>query len=192
LVGVHKVYVPLKASQPDLETSLHMNELVKLARGMNPTLRASAIISMAPTNPVINEAREAMELLSELHELVLSQAIVRERKVYRDASKFTFPTSRKERDEEPDVQVDPGKLQAFAAGARDRPGQRPWEEHDPKAPPRHNVSVRLNDYYLAMLQYVAEAMDTSQQKVLRKQLIPRIGIMAEEAYAKSPSQRNST
>jgi chromosome partitioning protein len=85
LVGVHKVYVPLKASQPDLETSLHMNELVKLARGMNPTLQASAIISMAPTNPVINEAREAMELLSELHELVLSQAIVRERKVYRDA-----------------------------------------------------------------------------------------------------------
>jgi chromosome partitioning protein len=85
LVGVHKVYVPLKASQPDLETSLHMNELVKLARGMNPNLQASAIISMAPTNPVINEAREAMELLSELHELVLSKAIVRERKVYRDA-----------------------------------------------------------------------------------------------------------
>jgi chromosome partitioning protein len=85
LVGVHKVYVPLKASQPDLETSLHMNELVKLARGMNPNLQASAIISMAPTNPVINEAREAMELLSELHEFALSKTIVRERKVYRDA-----------------------------------------------------------------------------------------------------------
>jgi chromosome partitioning protein len=85
MVGAHKIYVPLKASQPDLETSLHMNELVKLARGMNPNLQASAIISMAPTNPVIHEAREAMELLSELHELVLSQAIVRERKVYRDA-----------------------------------------------------------------------------------------------------------
>lgn len=85
MVGVHKIYVPLKASQPDLETSLHMNELVKLARGMNPNLQATAIISMAPTNPVIHEAREAMELLSELHELVLSTAIVRERKVYRDA-----------------------------------------------------------------------------------------------------------
>lgn len=85
MVGAHKIYVPLKASQPDLETSLHMNELVKLARGMNPNLQASAIISMAPTNPVIHEAREAMELLSELHELVLSKAIVRERKVYRDA-----------------------------------------------------------------------------------------------------------
>ena len=103
-------------------------------------------------------------------------------------SKFTFPT-RKERDEEPDVQVDPGKLQAFAAGARDRLGQRPWDDHDPKAPPRHNVSVRLNDYHLAMLQYVAEAMDTSQQKVLRRHLIPVIETMAEETYAKqSPTE----
>lgn len=105
-------------------------------------------------------------------------------------SKFTFPT-RKDRDEEPDIQIDPGNLQAFAAGARDRQGQRPWDEHDPKAPPRHNVSVRLNDYHLAMLQYVAEAMDTSQQKILRKQLIPVIETMAEEAHAKqSSTQRN--
>jgi hypothetical protein len=35
-----------------------------------------------------------------------------------------------------------------------------------------------------MLQYVAEAMDTSQQKILRKQLIPTIETMAEETYAK--------
>jgi len=85
LVAVERIYVPLKASQPDLETSLHMNELVKLARGMNPSLEAHAIISMAPTNPVINEAQEAMELLAELHELVLSKVVIRERKVYRDA-----------------------------------------------------------------------------------------------------------
>ncbi len=87
-------------------------------------------------------------------------------------SKFSFP--RKEKDQEQDIQVDPGKLEAFAAGARDRRGQRPWAEHDPKAPPRHNVSVRLNDYHLAMLQYVAEAMDTSQQKILPKQHVPVI------------------
>ncbi|MGH8626668.1 MAG: hypothetical protein ACREYC_15845 [Gammaproteobacteria bacterium] len=100
-------------------------------------------------------------------------------------SKFSFP--RKEQDQEQDIQVDPGKLEAFAAGARDRRGQRPWAEHDPKAPPRHNVSVRLNDYHLAMLQYVAEAMDTSQQKILRKQLVPVIETLAEETYAKPSS-----
>jgi len=85
LVAVHKVYVPLKASQPDLETSLHMNELIQLARGMNPSLTAYAVISMAPTNPVINEAEEAQHLLGELPELILAKTIIRERKVYRDA-----------------------------------------------------------------------------------------------------------
>jgi chromosome partitioning protein len=85
LVAAHLVYVPLKASQPDLETSLHMNELIQLARGMNPDLKARALIAMAPTNPVIHEAAEARELLSELPELVPSGVIIRERKVYRDA-----------------------------------------------------------------------------------------------------------
>ncbi len=85
LVAAHVVYCPLKASQPDLETSVHMNELVKLARGMNPALQARAIISMAPTNPAITEAREAQEILTELPEMVLSETVIRDRKVYRDA-----------------------------------------------------------------------------------------------------------
>jgi chromosome partitioning protein len=85
LVAAHLVYAPLKASQPDLETSLHMNELIQLARGMNPGLKACALIAMAPTNPVIHEAAEARELLSELTELTLSGVVIRERKVYRDA-----------------------------------------------------------------------------------------------------------
>lgn len=85
LVATHKLYTPLKASQPDIETSLHMNELIMLAKGMNPTLEARAILSMAPTNPVINEAEEAHEVLSELSEFDLSGVIIRERKVYRDA-----------------------------------------------------------------------------------------------------------
>ncbi len=85
LVAAHIVYCPLKASQPDIETSVHMNELVKLARGMNPTLQARLLISMGPTNPVIQEAREAREILQELPELMLSETIIRDRKVYRDA-----------------------------------------------------------------------------------------------------------
>lgn len=85
LVAAHMVYVPLKASQPDLETSVHMSELVKLARGMNSDLAARALISMAPTNPSIHEAQEAQELLKELPELEQSSVVIRERKVYRDA-----------------------------------------------------------------------------------------------------------
>ena len=85
LVAAHIVYCPLKASQPDLETSVHMNELVKLARGMNPNLQARLVISMGPTNPVIHEAQEAQELLKELTEFRLSEVVIRDRKVYRDA-----------------------------------------------------------------------------------------------------------
>jgi chromosome partitioning protein len=85
LVATHKVYVPLKASQPDLETSLHMNELITLARGMNPGLEAHVLICMAPTNPSIHEATEAQELLTELSALTASTVTISERKAYRDA-----------------------------------------------------------------------------------------------------------
>lgn len=85
LVAAHWVYVPLKASQPDLETSWHMNELVQLARGMNPNLEARVLICMAPTHPSITEAAQARELLTELPQLQPSSVTVCERKVYRDA-----------------------------------------------------------------------------------------------------------
>ena len=85
LVATQKVYVPLKASQPDLETSLHMNELVQLAQGMNPALEARVLISMAPTNPSIKETTEAQALLRELSVLTPSTVTISERKVYRDA-----------------------------------------------------------------------------------------------------------
>lgn len=85
LVAAQIVYVPLRASQPDLETSVHMNELVTLARSLNPALEARLIISMAPTNPVINEAAQAQELLRELPQFKLSTVIIRDRKIYRDA-----------------------------------------------------------------------------------------------------------
>jgi chromosome partitioning protein len=85
LVATRMVYCPLKASQPDLETSVHMNELVKLARGMNPNLQARLVISMGPTNPVIHEAQEAQRLLGELTEFSMSEVVIRDRKVYRDA-----------------------------------------------------------------------------------------------------------
>ena len=79
------MYVPVKASQPDLETSLHMNELIQLARGMNPPLVARIIICMAPTNPSIRETSEAQEVLTELSALTPSAVTICERKVYRDA-----------------------------------------------------------------------------------------------------------
>lgn len=77
--------VPTKASQADLETFSKINELVGLARGLNPELKAVALLSIAPTNPVIREVEEARELLAEFDQLELAHTIIRDRKVYRDA-----------------------------------------------------------------------------------------------------------
>ncbi|WP_260435852.1 ParA family protein [Burkholderia sp. Bp9131] len=48
--------IPTRASQADLETLPKVNELITLAREFNPKLRASAVLSMTPTNPTITEA----------------------------------------------------------------------------------------------------------------------------------------
>lgn len=85
MVACQSIYVPLRPSQADIETAAHVAELIKLARGFAPDLDARAVITMAPTNPFINERKEAMELLSELPEFKLSRSIIRDRKVYRDA-----------------------------------------------------------------------------------------------------------
>ena len=85
MVVANKLYVPLKASQPDLETSVHMNELVNLARGLNPQLQAMLVISMGSTHPAVHEDQDATEILSELPEFEMSNVVIRERKVYRDA-----------------------------------------------------------------------------------------------------------
>lgn len=79
------LYVPIKASQFDLWTMQRMDELVDMSHGFNPTLKAYAVISMAPTNPMINETREAKEWLSEFQHFDLATTIIRERKAYRDA-----------------------------------------------------------------------------------------------------------
>ncbi len=81
----NKFYIPLRPSQPDIETSVHVDELVDQAKAFNPSLDALALISMAPTHHAVNEANEAEELLNELPSLKLSGVMVRHRKVYRDA-----------------------------------------------------------------------------------------------------------
>lgn len=76
---------PIRASQADLETLPKVNELVGLARGFNPSLQAFAVLSMAPSNPLIREVEEARELLAEFDQLQLAQTVIRDRKAYRDA-----------------------------------------------------------------------------------------------------------
>ncbi len=81
--------------------------------------------------------------------------------------------------------VDPDALRQFASGAKDHRTSKeppPWEAHPADAPPRYNASVRLNDHQLAMLRYISEQKDVSQQKVLARILLPAIKEQALELY----------
>ena len=85
-------------------------------------------------------------------------------------AKFTLsnPTAASQATVEP--AVDPAALEAFAAGAKERRVAEgdlpPWERFDPNAKPKHNVSVRLNDYELELLHYLAEVQEISQHIAL--------------------------
>ena len=77
--------VPFRPSQADLDTLYHTRDVIEQASDMNPNLKALGVITMAPTNPVINETREAREYMEDLPEITLLKTLVRDRKVYRDA-----------------------------------------------------------------------------------------------------------
>jgi chromosome partitioning protein len=77
--------VPFRPSQADLDTLYHMQEVVSQALDVNPDMKVFGLITMAPTNPIINETREAKEFLQDFPEIKLLKTLIRDRKVYRDA-----------------------------------------------------------------------------------------------------------
>lgn len=77
--------IPFRPSQADLDTLPHVAEIVSAASDLNPELTCYALLSLAPTNPVINETKEAAEFLKEYPEFKSLDSIIRDRKVYRDA-----------------------------------------------------------------------------------------------------------
>jgi chromosome partitioning protein len=85
MVACEKMYIPLKASQPDLDTTKHMTQLIKLAKSLSHKLDAYIIISMASTHYNLNEDQEAIHLLETSKSIKVSDVIIHERKVYRDA-----------------------------------------------------------------------------------------------------------
>jgi chromosome partitioning protein len=79
--------MPVRPSQFDLDTVPRMQEIYTDAKPLNPDLKFFSIITMGPTNPVINEAKDAQEFFKNYSEITLLKTIIRERKVYRDAIK---------------------------------------------------------------------------------------------------------
>ena len=85
MVAADLLVIPFRPSQPDLDTLPKMKELITQAIDLNPNLRVHGLLTMAPTNPIINEASEAKEYLEDYPEIQLLRSAIRDRKVYRDA-----------------------------------------------------------------------------------------------------------
>ena len=60
---------------------------------------------------------------------------------------------------------------------------RPWEACDKKAPPHTTFNLRLNDYELTLLRWLAEQRDESMQRVAKRQLIPALEKLAADVLA---------
>ena len=85
MLVAHKMIVPFRPSQADLNTLPKMQEMIVAAQDMNSDLEVFGLLTMAPTNPIISESEEAEELLSEFYtEIPLIDVKVCDRKVYRD------------------------------------------------------------------------------------------------------------
>jgi len=85
MVAADILLIPFKPSQPDLDTMPKMVELIGQAKDFNEALKVFGVITMAPSNPLINESNEAKEYLANYPEINLLKTLIRDRKVYRDA-----------------------------------------------------------------------------------------------------------
>jgi len=86
LVAADILLMPVRPSQFDLDTIPTMRDMVAdVKEELNPELKFFAVLSMGPTNPVINEAEDAQNFFNEYPDISLLSTIIRERKVYRDS-----------------------------------------------------------------------------------------------------------
>lgn len=84
MVAADLLYVPLQASQFDLETLTPLNDIVTLAMDQNPSLQVHGLLSRASSSPFTNEVREARDLFAQFPLFKLSNCLIRDRKAYRD------------------------------------------------------------------------------------------------------------
>lgn len=84
MVAADHLYVPLQASQLDLETLVSLNDIVTVAMDQNPSLKVNAIVSRASSNPLVRKVSEAQELFKQFPLFNLSHNVIRDREAYRD------------------------------------------------------------------------------------------------------------
>jgi len=79
--------MPIKPSQLDLWTVQRMDELRVETLGVNGDMETYAILSMAPANPALNEAGDAVTALQDYPGIHIAPVLIQDRKSYRDAAR---------------------------------------------------------------------------------------------------------
>ena len=64
---------------------------------------------------------------------------------------------------------------------QDAAPERPWQAFEKKAVPRTTFNLRLNDYELTLLRWLAAQREESMQKVAKRVLIPALERLVEES-----------
>ena len=85
MTATHKLIVPFRPSNADLDTLETLQSIIIAAQDLNPGLEVYGLMTMVPTNPVIREREEAKEYLEDYPEIELLSEVICERKIYRDA-----------------------------------------------------------------------------------------------------------
>ena len=85
MTAAHILLVPLRPSQPDLDTLPTLHAIIAQARDLNPALVVYAVLTMASTNPVVQEVGEARAYIQDYPDIRLLTTVVCDRKIYRDA-----------------------------------------------------------------------------------------------------------
>jgi len=85
MTAAHLLIVPFRPSQPDLDTLPNMQEIIVQAKDLNSSLKVYGLITMAPTNPIISEEKDARNCLNDYPEIELLTTMICDRKCYRDA-----------------------------------------------------------------------------------------------------------
>lgn len=77
--------VPIRPSQPDLDTLAHLGEVVIKAQALNGKLIVRGLLTMVSTNPYVREVEQSLEYLQEIPAIAPLTTVIRDRKIYRDA-----------------------------------------------------------------------------------------------------------
>lgn len=84
LLACDVAYIPSQASAFDLETLDHMRDILDETSDLNPDRIVRSLITMAPTNPSSQDAKDAREFIADYADIMpLSRHMTRLRKAYK-------------------------------------------------------------------------------------------------------------